>query len=550
MKISGHHTRYSDLLIVILLLLVSAWVLFYRLGDPNFYHVRLESRRVQTAQAMIETGDWLVPRLCGNPMLTKPPLYYWAVALCTPGQRVSELTARIPSAVGGLGTLFFTFLIARLLFDKKSAVLSVVALLVTNIFIYEARYAEMESLLIFFITAAVYCFLKAYKNRSREGRWVVCAFAMMGFGTITKGPFAFTFPLIPLAAYLFLYKEAGFMIRRPFLYGLALFSVIVLPWVVYILNRFPGFFHLLFWETILYYSAGYEHSKPFYFYIAKTYKVFFPWIFFLPAALWIAFRKQGEKLCREYVFILLWIFGNMLFLSFSSAKREYYLAPLAPAVAILTGAAWHAFWDRFSEKLKHKSSTTVQSIFFYAGAVLAIASFFTGDPFEINFPGDHFPHLPCFLLFTGLCFMLVAGLNKYCRHLRPGTACFFSISGIVLLFHFLYLTYSVPVINVEGSAKSFYRYVGSVLSHGEPLGYYGSYENYALRFYSRRDITYFTRRQIEDAKRFMSLPEKRYIIMTSGNFEKKYSDMPWKIMLESRYAERRSWKQYLLLCNR
>ena len=120
----------------------------------------------------------------------------------------------------------------------------------------------------------------------------------------------------------------------------------------------------------------------------------------------------------------------------------------------------------------------------------------------------------------------------------------------VLLFHLLYLTYSVPVRNIEGSAKNFYRYIGAVLSHDEPLAYYGSYENYALRFYSRRDVKYFTRRQVEAAKHFMSLPGRRYLVMTPGNFKKKFSSAALKIVLETPYSENKSWNGYLLLCKK
>ena len=59
-----------------------------------------ESRWANAAREMIETGDWLVPRLYGEPLFTKPPSMYLAIVLCSlPLGSVTEFTARLPSAL-------------------------------------------------------------------------------------------------------------------------------------------------------------------------------------------------------------------------------------------------------------------------------------------------------------------------------------------------------------------------------------------------------------------------------------------------------------------
>ena len=48
---------------------------------------------------MLQTGNWVVPTLYGEPLFTKPPGMYAAIALCSwPFGEVSEWTARLPSA--------------------------------------------------------------------------------------------------------------------------------------------------------------------------------------------------------------------------------------------------------------------------------------------------------------------------------------------------------------------------------------------------------------------------------------------------------------------
>jgi 4-amino-4-deoxy-L-arabinose transferase-like glycosyltransferase len=55
---------------------------------------RTESLRARIAQEMLAAGDWIVPRLYGEPLFTKPPGMYIAVVLCSlPFGQVNEFSA-------------------------------------------------------------------------------------------------------------------------------------------------------------------------------------------------------------------------------------------------------------------------------------------------------------------------------------------------------------------------------------------------------------------------------------------------------------------------
>ncbi len=51
---------------------------------------------------MAETGDWVTPRLYGQPWFEKPILYYWAAAIGFRLHLTAEWAARLPSAVAAL----------------------------------------------------------------------------------------------------------------------------------------------------------------------------------------------------------------------------------------------------------------------------------------------------------------------------------------------------------------------------------------------------------------------------------------------------------------
>src|SRR5690348_5094627 len=70
-----------------------------------------EPRYAWIARDMAETGDWVTPRLYGKPWFEKPVLYYWMAGACFKFFGVSEITARLPSA---LCALFATLALAWL----------------------------------------------------------------------------------------------------------------------------------------------------------------------------------------------------------------------------------------------------------------------------------------------------------------------------------------------------------------------------------------------------------------------------------------------------
>src|SRR5262245_30290636 len=88
-----------------IILLVLAWcaVLFF-FGITRGELWRTESLRAIIAAEMLDSGNWLVPRLYGEPLFTKPPGMYAAIALCSlPWGRVTEFSARLPSALAATG---------------------------------------------------------------------------------------------------------------------------------------------------------------------------------------------------------------------------------------------------------------------------------------------------------------------------------------------------------------------------------------------------------------------------------------------------------------
>src|SRR5262245_56538805 len=88
--------------LLVVLLVSVPWVAFFNLGRARTLNPH-EGYLAVTAEEMLQSGDWLVPRFGGVPRLTKPPCGYWVVAAL--GRllgEIDELVARLPSALAGV----------------------------------------------------------------------------------------------------------------------------------------------------------------------------------------------------------------------------------------------------------------------------------------------------------------------------------------------------------------------------------------------------------------------------------------------------------------
>src|SRR5262245_47988841 len=99
----------------LLLLLWSALLFFVGLAAGELYQT--ESLRAILGAQILRSGNGVVPTLYGQPLLTKPPGMYVAIALVSwPFGGVTAATARLPSALAGTATvLLFYVTFARCL---------------------------------------------------------------------------------------------------------------------------------------------------------------------------------------------------------------------------------------------------------------------------------------------------------------------------------------------------------------------------------------------------------------------------------------------------
>src|SRR5688572_16556410 len=80
-----------------------------------------EPRYASIGREMARSGDWVTPRLWGEPWFEKPPLLYWMIAAGYRSGLSGEAAVRAPVALMSAGFLFLFFHRLRREFGEKAA---------------------------------------------------------------------------------------------------------------------------------------------------------------------------------------------------------------------------------------------------------------------------------------------------------------------------------------------------------------------------------------------------------------------------------------------
>src|SRR5215813_2408465 len=176
----------------------AAILLFARLGDRALWSS--EFRWAEIVREMLATRDYFWPTINGKVYYDKPLGSYWVVvwsSFATGG--LNEVAARIPSALSGLLSVAFLMLIARRLYDARTAILSGLVLATSFSFVFYSRHASAD---IETIAGELAALLLFHRNQDRAaGSWVVGLWLIMAATSLTKGLLGFALPLLVIGVY-------------------------------------------------------------------------------------------------------------------------------------------------------------------------------------------------------------------------------------------------------------------------------------------------------------------------------------------------------------
>ena len=333
-----HAPRWQTPLLAILLV----WALLAGLGLREPMPAD-EPRFVLAARTMIETGQWLFPHRGIELYAEKPPTFMWLQAASYRLVRDWQVAFLLPSLLAALLTLWLAGDLARRLWGRRAVPYAVFGLFVCLQFALQAKRAQIDMVLVGMTTLSLWALLRYLLEKPSAWLLAVGTFAA-GLGTVTKG--VGFLPLLVFVPWLWVRVAS----RRALpahrglhaLAGVAGFiagaGVWLVPMLAVALSSSDPALHtyareMLFKQTGTRYANAWHHVKPAWYYLQTMLTLWLPGVLLAPwllPAWWRRLRRADPR----YALLLGWALLVLLFFSASPGKREVYIFPMLPALAV------------------------------------------------------------------------------------------------------------------------------------------------------------------------------------------------------------------------
>jgi 4-amino-4-deoxy-L-arabinose transferase-like glycosyltransferase len=333
---------------MILVLALAAVIYFaglsgYPLLDPD------EGRYAEIPREMIESGDFITPRLNYVKYFEKPPLFYWSVAgsMALFGQE--EWAVRIVPALAGFLTILLIMALGKRFFGTRTGVMAGWVYLTSMVPLILARLPIIDGLFSLFLTATWGAWWLGYAAPAGHMKriWFCAAWACMGLACMTKGIAAIALTGLIIFAFIIVRRDFRALRAMAWLPGLLIFALIVLPWHLAVSSRNPEFAHFYFVVQHFGRLVSEEHSRPvWYFLVIFPFGMLFWTALFFPAIInalkraikAIKLPTNGDKKANEsegVLFLVIWVLAVVGLFSLSRSKLVPYILPGYPAMALL-----------------------------------------------------------------------------------------------------------------------------------------------------------------------------------------------------------------------
>jgi 4-amino-4-deoxy-L-arabinose transferase-like glycosyltransferase len=471
------------------LILATLYVCYFsRLGALGFVGPD-EPRYAWVARAMVETGDWVTPRLYGKPWFEKPVLFYWGAALSFKFFGVSEASARLPSAVSALlATLALAWLAWRM-YGAETARLLLLMLPTTVGMIGFSHAAATDMpfsgmLTIALVAAAIVVgiVLPAGSSRPRAPIAALVAFGVfLGAATLAKGPAAIALAGGGSGLWALLTKRWRDAFRLAHPIAIAAFCVTALPWFALCAFRNPGFLRVFIYEHNFarYLTPEFRHVQPVWFFGPILLLGLLVWTGLFGSVLKDAVRawREGRWRSSPGLFPASWAAFTFAFFTFSKSKLPGYILP---AVLPLILLAAHSVSLRLQKKVAGERWVGIMAGITLMGVGGGTLTSLHRMPFVVDyFPLQPFGWAILVVLLGGIASIILGILR------RPSAALSVCVLSLILAIPLSLTGDSQRALNAGVSAGPIGRSYASANASAYKLS---RSSQYALNFYQHREV--------------------------------------------------------------
>ena len=358
-----------------------------------------EFRYAEIPREMIESGDWVVPRLAGMDYFEKPAFGYQLTAVSFKIFGYNRFALRLPAALAAaLTALLIALFLRRYTHNDRLAALGGILYLDFGLVYALGTCAVLDAQLACFIAGTLAAFLPACLSPKWDMPKIVLLLVsgvFAGLGFMTKGFVALAVPALTIVPFLVWEKRWRDFLVLPWLPSAACLAVCA-PWAIAVHRQAPDFWryfvvveHL---NRFLDPAASDQHAEGWWFYLVLLIPMLLPGGLLLGCAARGLRGKWGELLKAPHVrYLVCWFAVPFLFFSVCRGKLPTYILPCFFPVAAL-GAIGLSEYFRLGGR--YRSFRWVMNGFgillILAGIVLAFAE-------KLPLPGE-LPFIPETLL--------------------------------------------------------------------------------------------------------------------------------------------------------
>ncbi len=296
----------------------------------------------RVSRESLEEGSWLIQIKDGKQLFFKAPMVFWTSMLSFKLFGVSDITARLPSAIANIVSSFIILFICIKIFNSyKTGIMAVLIYLCSLQVNASSHQISTDLLVLMFLLLSLFFSLKGIKDNRL---WFLMAGFFNGFAYLSKSALGFVIPAA-LLIYIIIRRRGDLFV---YLIMLVIISFIFsIPYYLYVNIKLPNMFKENFLTNYLLgivYTKG-KHS---------IFDVLFRLLYYLtllllfilpftPGLLFVFFRKGEESKAKNILWndlsSLISIYLLVLLIGFSLIRQKmaHYTLFMIPALAIFLG---------------------------------------------------------------------------------------------------------------------------------------------------------------------------------------------------------------------
>ena len=318
-------------------------------GITNFdgAYYAIKAREIFSSDSL-----WVVTWMGQTRFFDNPPLPFWLTGLAYKIFGVSGYAAVFSSAIFGVLIVYLTYSLCNYLYkDQWTSFLAAFVLLFPGLFLDSSRRAMLDITLAFFVTASMYCLIKALENK----KFYLVFGLMAGCAVLTKSLLGF-FPIVIGFVFIFWYGGLRNIFDFRFLAGVALSIIVGCSWYLVNWMMFGDLFidrHFKTPHMQLIPGENFSNNTLYIFgYLKDMLRNYWPWFPVTVAGVFLFAKSSFKEKDYRSMFLFLWVSIPFVIMSTSRNQTLRYLFMIFPAFGIITA---HTLADWLKDTQKERA---------------------------------------------------------------------------------------------------------------------------------------------------------------------------------------------------